>query len=201
MLCANAMLGGQPKTELLCAHFFHTECLILHWYDQEMCCPSCHMNVFNTHIRTEAITRGQTSRNNREQKFLEEYNQNKVLKQDIKLLKKQVTKVRRAKAGFCKVGNQKRREWKQEIRPLFQLLKVKQKDMLRTVQMCPELKVWRAERAKLTRLENRFEATHAHYTIRNLLDYPSLKLPNLYDYRGLSSIYRWTTQRLFRLYM
>ena len=200
-MCANPMVGEQPKMELMCAHIFHTECLVLEWYDNEMACPTCNTNVFTPHLRQISQAKQEDILQKKEEKFLEEYTQNKTLKQDIALFKKQVTKLRKAKARFCNFGNQRRREWKQEIRPLFQLLKVKQKDMVRTVQMSPELKVWRAERTKLTRLENRFEAKYTHYRIRDLLNYKSLKLPNVYTYRGLSSMYRWTTKRFFRLYM
>ena len=201
MLCANPMLGEQPKMELMCAHIFHTECLVLEWYEHEMTCPGCHTNVFNQHVRTASQIKLQESTKKREETFLEEYTQNKTLKQDIQSIKKQVSKLRRAKAAFCKFGRQKQREWKQEIQPLFQLLRIKQKDMLRIVQESPQIKSWRIERTKLSRLENRFELKYPSYRFIDLLAFSSLKLPGVYDYRMMSSMYRWTTRRFFRLRM
>jgi hypothetical protein len=199
MLCANAMLGEQPKTELLCGHFFHTECLILHWYDQEMCCPSCHMNVFNAQIRTAATTREQATRDKREQTFSEEYIQNKELRLDIKTIKKHIASTRRARSRVTMFGNQKRREWNEESKPLVDLLKVKQKEMMRSLQMCPELKTWKSERLKLTRIVNQFERKYTHHTFRALQNYTFLKLPSHWDYRSLTALPRWRIGRYFHI--
>lgn len=198
-LCALPMLGGQPKMELMCAHIFHTECVVLHWYDEEMSCPTCQHNVFNRDVRELFDTRHRQSKKNEEDKFLEEYAQNKQLKKDIQLIKKQIAKARKARSSFNKLGTQRRREWKQETKPLFQLLIVKQKDMIRGVQMSPQLKQWTTERKKLTRLVNQFQTKYTQYRFHSLLQYRSLKLPSIWDYRGLTSMYRWRLRRYFRM--
>ena len=186
--------------ELLCGHFFHTECLVLHWYNEEMSCPSCHMNVFNDHVRTAAIVRDQVSRVQKEEKFAEEYNQSKDLRLDIKTIKKQIASTRRARGAYTKFAAQKRREWNTESKPLLNLLRVKQKEFGRAVQLCPQLKVWNSERAKLTRIIGRFERKYTQYTFRKLQDYRFLKLPTVWDYRYLtSSSYRWRPGRYFRI--
>ncbi len=185
--------------ELMCAHIFHTECLVIQWYD-EMDCPSCHAHIFTPQVRDAVHTRDQDKRKKNEEKFLEEYNKNLALRQDIKAIKKHIAPLRKAKAAFCKFGRQLYREWKQDIHPLIQLLKMKQKEKIRTVEISSELKAWRSERTKITRLVNRFERKYTQYRFHELLHYPSLKLPTVYDYRNLSSIYSWTRRRYFRFY-
>jgi hypothetical protein len=197
MLCALPMLGGQPKTELMCAHVFHTECIVIAWYD-EMDCPSCHTHIFTPQVRHRARTQHETNKQQREQKFLEDYTQNKPLKNDIKMIKKQIACVRRAKAGFSKLATQNRRDWKTDTRPLIQLLHVKQKEALRKIQVSTELQTWKTERSKLTRLINRFETKHTRYTFDELLDYNSLKLPGRWSFRGLRNIRYWSIARYFR---
>ena len=202
MLCANAMLGEQPKMELMCAHIFHTECLILHWYDQEMACPSCQMNVFNANIRTVATTRDQVSRQQKENTFSEEYTQNKDLRLDIKAIKKQIATTRRARASFSKFGKLKHREWSQESKPLIDLLKVKQKEMIRTLKVSPELKIWKSEGSKLRRIVNRFEQKYTRHTFRGLQNYTFLKLPNHWAYRHLTSLTSHRRlRRFFRIWL
>jgi hypothetical protein len=201
MICALVMLGDQPKMELLCAHVFHTECVLVEWYSHEMTCPTCHMNIFNDQVRTVSRSNDQESLQKREKTFLEEFAQNKSLKKDIQTIKKQVSKLRKAKATFCKFGNQKRHEWKQEIHPMIQLMRIKQKDMLRKIQGSPDLKAWKTERNTLTRLIHRFETNYTQYRFNSLLEYTSLKLPSRYDYIQLHSIYRWTVRRFFRFRM
>jgi hypothetical protein len=199
MLCALPMLGGQPKMEMMCAHVFHTECLVVAWYD-ELDCPTCHTPVFTQQVTARARTQHQQTIQQREEKFLEDYRQNKSLKHDLKLIKKQVANLRRAKAAFGKVASQKRRDWRTDAKPLFQLLRVKQKEALRSVQVSSEIKTWKSERTKLTRLVNRFETKYTNYTFHELLDYRSLKLPTIWDYRQLRNIRSWTIYRYFRLY-
>lgn len=186
--------------ELMCAHFFHTECLVVHWYDNEMSCPSCHMNVFNNQVRTASTTRHQESQQKKEEKFGEEYNQSKDLRLDIKAIKKQVASTRRARGAYTKFAGSKRREWNQESKPLLDLLRVKQKEFARALQLCPQLKTWNSERAKLSRIVARFERKHTQYTFRKLQDYRFLKLPSVWDYRYLTSTsYRWRPGRYFRI--
>lgn len=200
MFCAAQMLGEQPKMELLCGHFFHTECLVLHWYNEEMSCPSCHMNVFNDHVRTAAIARDQVSRVEKEEKFAQEYAEDKALRDDIKIIKKQVTITRRARGAFMKFGNQKRREWKQETKPLLDLLLVKQKEMIRTVKSSPQLMKWTTERSRLRRYVNVFERKHTKYRFRSLQEYRFLKLPSHWDYRYLTdTFYRSKPRWWFRI--
>lgn len=197
--CANFVQPGQPLTQLLCGHQFHTECAILSWADT-MECNVCHTALFTTEINDTIRVRERVEKDTKEQQFMSMFKekQNKPLRDDIKKIKKQVAQLRKARAGFTRFTNAAKREYQQDTDALVRLLKVKEKEFLQKLKVSSEMKAWRSQRAKLSSLITRFNQKHTAIRFSELLSYRSLKLPGRWDYHGLMRIWSWRIRRLAR---
>lgn len=200
-LCKAVYMNGYPKTELLCGHFFHTECLIYEWEDH-LHCPSCREPMFNEFIRHNIAIRQESREEQRRERVYNTIVFNPELKKDVRNLKKQISNLRKAKKAFLKYGNERKRSFRENTVDMINLLKKRQKDAIREVNTSDEMKQWRSQRAKMSRLVRLFEQKYPECTVRELMKVNALKLPKLWQYRQLMNVYcRYSRfRRWFHIY-
>lgn len=199
-ICSLQIISGQPKTELLCGHFFHTECVIYEWEDH-LRCPQCNIPLFTEEIRETIYARKVQREERKERRILQLMDMNEEFKKDIRLLKKEITHTRKAKNTFIKFGVDKKRVFQDNIRDIKSLLKVKKQEAIRELKVSSEMKVWKSARSRLQRKVNLFEQKYPSLTLRELMKIRSLKLPTSWNYRQLMNTYsyRYRLHSWFRI--
>lgn len=199
-ICQLQFIPNQPKTELLCGHFFHTECVIYEWEDH-LQCPQCHTPLFTHYIRETIAIRRIERDARRERRITQIVETNNEFKKELRLLKREITNTRKAKIAFTKFGLQKKRTFQENIRDIKSLLKTKKEEAIRELKTSPEMKAWSSARARLQRKVTLFEQKYPDLTLRELMKIRSLKLPTAWNYRQLINTYsyRWRVHSWFRI--
>lgn len=198
-LCSLIMENNQPRIELMCHHTFHTACFLSEIYMHGgNYCSSCNEAVFTRETREDAYEKDQQLRKVKQEKYLKKFQENQGAVEDLKLIKKQITKTKKTREFLNKYIRIQRTEHKEESEQLSKLLKdmvVKRKKKVITSEQYSK---WKTEKIRLQRYINVFNQKYRNFQYHELELIPELKLPSRWTARRFTQLYSWRFDRYFR---
>jgi hypothetical protein len=197
-LCSLIMEDNQPRTELMCHHTFHTACFLTEIYLHRIYCSSCNQDIYTGQIIEEATENHQHHRQVKLNERLKKFQENHEAVEDLKLLKKQITKTKKAYGLLSKYMRTQRTEHKEEAGQLSKLLKdmiMKRKNNVITSEQHAK---WKTEKIRLQRYMNVFNRKYHQLPYRELQEIPQLKLPVRWSLRQFTQLYSRRFYRYFQ---
>lgn len=199
-LCEKPMENNEPLIELLCHHKLHTRCFlfrdIFNEFDPE--CRTCRAPIFSQEIRDESRKHYETKQLTKKQKILKNFQENKLAKDHLKIIKKQIVKARKARLNLNKYFTSLRKGHQEEAGQLKKLLKdmiEKRKKMLKASE---EYKNWKKEKLILLRYIGIFNQTHRNLDFSELALVDSLKIPSRWALRKITTFHDYYFYRMMR---
>jgi len=197
-LCSLNMENNQPTTELMCHHKFHTACFLTEMYMNSNYCSSCNQQVFTRETRQDALDRDQQFREKKLNKRLEKFQENHEAMEDLKLIKKQIIKAKKARGLLTKYLRKEITEHKEEAGQLSKLLKDMIEKRKKNVMTSEEHAKWKTEKIRLQRYMNVFNQKYQNLPYHELAEIPQLKLPTHWNMRRIIRFDSWRFYWYFR---
>ena len=113
-LCQHPIDLAQKKTELLCNHTFHTQCFLIYVTRSPLQCNICRHHLITEEVEDIARVQHRQREQERKQEIYAELMAIPGFTDDLKKVKKQVARVRKAKSGFLKLGRVSKTEFMTE---------------------------------------------------------------------------------------
>jgi hypothetical protein len=198
-LCSLNMENNQPRTQLMCHHTFHTACFLSEIFVNggNYCC-FCNQQVFTHETRQGALDKDRQLHTERVKKRLEMFQENHEAVADLKLIKKQITKAKKARSLLNNYMRVQRTEHKEEAEQLSKLLKDMIEKRKKKVMTSEEHTNWKSEKIRLQRYLNVFNQKYQRMSYHELADIPQLKLPSHWHMRRIIRFDSWRFYRYFR---
>lgn len=198
-LCQESIELAQKKTELQCNHTFHTECFLIYVCRAPLQCSVCRHNLITEEVEDIGRIQHREREQERKQEIYAELMAIPGFTDDLKKVKKQVARVRKAKGGFFKLGHVSRREFKTEALAMRGILQRMITERKKKLIESEEAKNMAREHRVYSRILREFNAKYEPHTLSEVTSIPQFKLNRDVGYYWFSRFPSWRMRRWFSL--
>lgn len=198
-LCQHPIDLAQKKTELLCNHTFHTQCFLIYVTRSPLQCNICRHHLITEEVEDIARVQHRQREQERKQEIYAELMAIPGFTDDLKKVKKQVARVRKAKSGFLKLGRVSQIEFMTETFAMRGILQRMIAERKRKLMESDEIKKMTHENRVYSRILREFNTKYTPHTLNEVTSIPQFKLNRDVGRYWFSRFPMWKMRRWFSL--